>query len=151
VLVPGSASGYAVRDVAAVTDTATADHMTWDVTELGFRMGLSPRVPDVLAVHVRQFVTELLARHDMVLSDVDGWAVHPGGPRILDVVERELGLTPEAMATSRATLAEHGNCSSATVLLTCATLLRADPRPRHIVVLAFGPGLTLYGGLLSRS
>jgi predicted naringenin-chalcone synthase len=151
VLLPGSGPGYVVRDVAAITDTATADHMTWDVTELGFRMGLSPRVPDVLAVHVRPFVTEMLARHGMVVSDVDGWAVHPGGPRILDVVERELGLTPQAMATSRATLAAHGNCSSATVLLICAELLRADPQPRHVVALAFGPGLTLYGTLLERS
>ena len=151
VLVPRNGSGYAVRDVAAITDTATADHMTWDLTEFGFRMGLSPRVPDVLAMHVRPFVTDLLARHGMKLSDVDGWAVHPGGPRILDVVERELGLTPEAMAASRATLAAHGNCSSATVLLICEALFRANPRPRHVVALAFGPGLTLYGALLSDS
>src|SRR5215212_223350 len=34
-----------VRDVVAVTDPTTSDHMTWDVTDLGFRMGLSPRVP----------------------------------------------------------------------------------------------------------
>jgi predicted naringenin-chalcone synthase len=148
VLLPG-APGYAVRDVAARTDTTTADHMTWDVTDFGFKMGLSPKVPDVLAVHVRALVTDLVARQGLGLSDVDGWAVHPGGPRILDVVERELGLTPEAMRASRSVLAEHGNCSSPTVLVILDELRRAAPE--HIVAIAFGPGLTLYGALLSRS
>ncbi len=43
-----------------MTDVATADHMTWDVTDLGFRMGLSARVPDVLAEHVAPLVDDLL-------------------------------------------------------------------------------------------
>ncbi len=140
--------GYAVRGVAALTDTATADHMTWDITDLGFRMGLSPRVPDVLAQHVGGFVKDLLARHGLAVSDVDGWAVHPGGPKILDVVERELGLSPEALDTSREVLARHGNCSSPTVLLILDALSRLPEPPRHVLTLAFGPGLTLYATLL---
>src|SRR5205085_7012292 len=55
---PAGAPGYVLREVTAVTDTATAAHMTWDVTDLGFRMGLSPRVPEVLAEHVGALVTE---------------------------------------------------------------------------------------------
>jgi predicted naringenin-chalcone synthase len=78
---------------------------------------------------------------------VDGWAVHPGGPRILDVVERELGLPPEAMAASRRTLHEHGNCSSGTVLMVLDEL-RTTGTGGHLVLLAFGPGLTLYATLL---
>jgi predicted naringenin-chalcone synthase len=149
VVVRPSGDGYAVREVTAVTDTATADHMTWDVTDLGFRMGLSPRVPDVLAEHVEQVVSDLLARHGLTRSDVDGWAVHPGGPKILDVVRDRLGLAEEQMAPSRATLASHGNCSSPTVLLTLEALRRQPVPPRNVVVLAFGPGLTLYAALLS--
>jgi predicted naringenin-chalcone synthase len=151
VITPGPADGYAVREVAAVTDTSTADHMTWDVTDTGFRMGLSPKVPQVLAMHVRGLVDGLLARHGLLVSDVDGWAVHPGGPRILTVVERELSLPPEALALSRATLAEHGNCSSPTVLLILRRLRRAPRPPDWIVMLAFGPGLTLYATLLELS
>ncbi|MEV7227593.1 3-oxoacyl-[acyl-carrier-protein] synthase III C-terminal domain-containing protein [Polymorphospora sp. NPDC051019] len=148
VVLPSRAGGYAVREVAAVTDTSTADHMTWEVTDLGFRMGLSPRVPKVLSMHVRGLVDDLLGRHDLRLSDVDGWAVHPGGPRILGVVERELGLPAEAMAVSRAILAERGNCSSPTVLLILDRLRRSARPPRRVVMLAFGPGLTLYAALL---
>ncbi|MEU6022430.1 type III polyketide synthase [Micromonospora sp. NPDC047134] len=149
VLVPGG-RGYAVRAVTSVTDSSTADHMTWDVTDTGFRMGLSPKVPQVLSTHVRGLVDELLAGHGSTLSEVDGWAVHPGGPRILTVVERELALAPTALAASRQTLAENGNCSSPTVLLILDRLLRSAPSPRRVVMLAFGPGLTLYAALLER-
>lgn len=148
VLLPATSPGYAVREVAAVTDTAKADHMTWDMTDLGFRIGLSARVPDVLATHVEPLVTGLLARHGLAVSDVDGWAVHPGGPRILDVVQGGLGLSAAAMAPSRQTLAGHGNCSSPTVLMIIDMLSRVAPA--HVVALAFGPGLTLYAALLAR-
>ncbi|TDB90375.1 type III polyketide synthase [Micromonospora fluostatini] len=149
VVVPNG-RGYAVREVASVTDTSTADHMTWDVTDTGFRMGLSPQVPQVLSVHVRGLVEELLTRHGRKLSEVDGWAVHPGGPRILTVVERELALPADGLAASRATLAEHGNCSSPTVLLILDRLGRTARPPERVVLLAFGPGLTLYAALLDR-
>jgi alkylresorcinol/alkylpyrone synthase len=148
VVTPAPRAGYAFREIAAVTDTSTADHMTWEVTDTGFRMGLSPRVPQVLRAHVGGFVDALLARHGLLRSDVNGWAVHPGGPRILTVVEQELGLSPEDMAASRATLAEHGNCSSPTTLLILDRLRRRPRPPEWIVMLAFGPGLTLYAALL---
>ncbi|PGH41611.1 type III polyketide synthase [Micromonospora sp. WMMA1996] len=150
VVVPGG-RGYALREVTSVTDTSTADHMTWDVTDTGFRMGLSPKVPQVLSRYVRDLVDDLLARHGYDRSEVDGWAVHPGGPRILNVVERELDLPPTALAASRETLAEHGNCSSPTVLLILDRLCRAQRPPRRVVMLAFGPGLTLYAALLERA
>jgi alpha-pyrone synthase len=149
VLVPGAdRPGYAVTEVAAVTDTTTADHMTWDVTDLGFRMGLSPRVPQVLSVHVRKLVDDLLDRRGLTIGDVEGWAVHPGGPRILDVVQEQLGLADEDLAASRGVLSAYGNCSSPTVLLVLDALRRRESPPQRVVVLAFGPGLTLYAALL---
>ncbi|GAA0815216.1 hypothetical protein Sya03_15520 [Spirilliplanes yamanashiensis] len=148
VVVRPGGRGYAVREVAAVTDTSTADHMTWEMTDLGFRMGLSPRVPNVLALHVRGLVDGLLGRHGLTVADVDGWAVHPGGPRILSTVEEQLALPPDALDASKATLAAHGNCSSPTVLLVLDALRSRPEPPRSIVMLAFGPGLTLYATLL---
>ena len=149
VVTPG-ASGYAVKEVIAVTDTTTADHMTWEVTDLGFRMGLSPQVPSVLALHVRRLVDDLLDRHGLTIADVDGWAVHPGGPKILDVVGEQLGLADDALSASRGVLSEYGNCSSPTVLLALDALRKRDDPPQRVVMLAFGPGLTLYGTLLER-
>lgn len=135
---------------SAVTDTSTADHMTWTVTDHGFRMTLSRHVPDVLGKHVRDAVEGLLAGHGLTVPEVRGWAVHPGGPRILDTVQHELGLPPSALQPSQNVLRDNGNCSSATVLMVLDELLRsAALRPGDpVVAMAFGPGLTLYVTLL---
>jgi len=148
VLVPGA--GRTLADVQARTDSDSIGHMSWHVTDLGFRMGLSPEVPDVLARHVGPAVDDLLARHGLVRGDVAGWAVHPGGPRILRVVEQALELGPTALQASYDVLAEAGNCSSPTVLLVLEKVLAATP-DGPVVALAFGPGLTLYAGLLHAS
>ena len=149
VVVPGERhQGYAVREIAARTDTTTADHMTWEVTDTGFRMGLSPQVPQVLSVHLRGLVDDLLARHGLVIGDVDGWAVHPGGSSRRSSTTSRIFGPPEALSASRGVLAAYGNCSSPTVLLVLDALRRRPHPPRRVVMLAFGPGLTLYVGLL---
>jgi predicted naringenin-chalcone synthase len=151
-------AGWAVVDVASVTDVATADYMTWNVTDLGFRMGLSQHVPDVLDQYVAGLVDDLLGAHGLGRAEVAGWAVHPGGPRILTVVQERLGLTDAQLAPSWAVLAEHGNCSSPTVLVILERITAALPSTtgpstagRYVVALAFGPGLTLYAALLRRT
>jgi predicted naringenin-chalcone synthase len=148
-VVPGG-GGFEVVDVAARTDASSSALMTWDVTDLGFRMGLSPHVPAVLEQHVEDVVDDLLVRHGYTRDDVGGWAVHPGGPRILETVADRLGLAREQLEPSRTVLREHGNCSSATVLLVLDELQRTAPPPpgAPVVLMAFGPGLTLYAALL---
>jgi predicted naringenin-chalcone synthase len=150
VLQPSDAGpGLRFLDMVAVADHSTADHMTWDITDLGFRMGLSPQVPSVLARHVGAVVRDrLLAPHGLTPADVTGWAVHPGGRRILEVVEEQLHLPAAAMAPSYAILDGNGNCSSATVLMVLEQL---PPEPGPVVAMAFGPGLTLYAALLQRT
>jgi predicted naringenin-chalcone synthase len=145
----GQDGGLALVDVAACTVADAASLMTWSVTDHGFRMTLDRHVPDVLAAHVGPAVDDLLARNQLGRGDVAAWAVHPGGPRILDVVAGRLGLADDDLAASRHVLAEHGNCSSATLLLVLAELRRrALPSGAPVVAMAFGPGLTLYACLL---
>lgn len=152
VLEPGPGSGLEVVDVVARTDVATADHMTWDVTDLGFKMGLSPAVPSVLARHARPVVEELLGRHGMAVADVAGWAVHPGGRKIVEVVGEVLELDEAHLAPSYDVLRDVGNCSSATVLLVLERLAATVDVAvgESVVAMAFGPGLTLYAALLRR-
>jgi predicted naringenin-chalcone synthase len=149
VVVTPDGPGPRVLEISSLTDTAAADHMTWQVTDFGFRMGLSPLVPEVLSRHVRALVDPMLGRAGLAVGDLGGWSVHPGGPRILDVVADRLDLPEPAMAASRAGLAEHGNCSSPTVLLILDRLLQVGPLFGGGMLMAFGPGLTLYAALLS--
>lgn len=144
-VVRGDGPGFELLDVVAQTDTEHREAMRWDVTDFGFRIGLSGRVPRVLGRHVAPLVNDLLGRHGLELPDVAHWAIHPGGPRIIDTVAERLELPPTAVEPSRRVLAEHGNCSSPTVLMVMDQL---SPAPGdHVVAMAFGPGLVLYGAL----
>lgn len=149
VLVPDR-PGLHFVDVVARTDAERAELMTWDVTDLGFRMGLSPRVPEILEEHARPVAEEVLGRHGLAIEDVAVWAVHPGGPRILDAVGQSLGLESRLLEHSRSVLRDCGNCSSATMFLILDRILAADHLASgdHVVLMAFGPGLTVYAVLL---
>jgi len=125
---------------------ASEDLMTWSIGDHGFEMGLSPRVPEAIAEHVKPWLAGWLAAQGLALSDVRSWAIHPGGPRILDVVEGSLGLPPDATADSRTVLEEYGNMSSPTVLFILDRLRRRDA-PRPCVALGFGPGLAAEAAL----
>ncbi|MDX1494526.1 MAG: type III polyketide synthase, partial [Longimicrobiales bacterium] len=92
------------------------DAMTWRIGDHGFRMTLSPRIPDLIESSLRGWMEGWLAEHGLTLSDVGAWAIHPGGPRILSSCRRALELAPDATAVSDEVLSEHGNMSSATVL-----------------------------------
>jgi alkylresorcinol/alkylpyrone synthase len=150
VVVTPTAAGLELVDVAVATDRAHVDDMRWTITDTGFRMGLSSRVPRVLSRHVGPLVDRLLGNHGLGRTDVAAWAIHPGGPRILDVCADRLGLEEDDLDASRAVLRDFGNCSSATVLLVLEEICRRGELGTgdHVVALAFGPGLTLYGALL---
>jgi predicted naringenin-chalcone synthase len=97
-------------------------------------------------------VGSLLARHGLSPAEVAGWAIHPGGPRILEAVAAPLGLDEDDLEHSRSVLRDFGNCSSPTVLLVLQRLLEHQPLRGgdHVVCVAFGPGLTLYAALLTK-
>jgi predicted naringenin-chalcone synthase len=124
----------------------SADAMTWTVGDHGFAMTLSRRVPGLIAAHLRPWLTAWLARQGVPFAEVGSWAVHPGGPKILDAVEEALALPRSATAASREVFAEHGNMSSPTVLFILDRL-RARRAARPCVALGFGPGLAVEAAL----
>ncbi len=150
VVEPNRPGGLEVLDSIVVSDVENNHLMTWNVTDLGFRMGLSQQIPDAMEPQVRPLIDKLLASHSASADGVAGWALHPGGPRIIDAVERVLKLDSDALSESRGVLAERGNCSSSTVLLVLDQVrsTRVLNGGDHVVMLAFGPGLTLAATLL---
>ena len=140
--------GLVVHDLLARSDTSVAGYLGWEVGDHGFEMALSSRVPLVLAAQVEPLVDKLLLRNGTRREQVAGWAIHPGGPRIVETIGERLGLAPADLAASRQVLAEHGNCSSPTVLVVLEELARVHAPGDLLVALTFGPGLTLYGALL---
>jgi alpha-pyrone synthase len=124
----------------------SADAMSWIVGDHGFDMALSRRVPELIGRHLRPWLQSWLERQGVPLAEVASWAIHPGGPRILETVEEGLELPQSAADVSRAVLAECGNMSSATVLFVLDRL-RAQGARLPCVALAFGPGLVAEAAL----
>jgi predicted naringenin-chalcone synthase len=139
-----------IHDIVAVSDHSVREYMTWDITDHGFVMRLSPRVPEVIRRNVGGLVGKLLAKNGLDRADVGGWAVHPGGVRILQHVVNELKITDEEIAPSYEVLREYGNCSSASILIVLWHMLqtRRVPPGKPVVALGFGPGMTLFAALL---
>jgi predicted naringenin-chalcone synthase len=125
--------------------------MAWTIGDTGFEMVLSQYIPAIIESNIRAIVEPLLARRHMDISDVDHWAVHPGGRAVLDKIESSLGLD-HRLEDSRAVLRQYGNMSSATILFVLKRILaRPSARDRESVVsMAFGPGLTAELGFLTR-
>ncbi|WP_168566909.1 type III polyketide synthase [Crateriforma spongiae] len=123
------------------------DAMTWKVGDHGFEMTLSATVPSLIEAGLVDFLTPWLAKRGHTIESIQGWAVHPGGTRILSAVESSLGLQPEQLATSRSVLSEHGNMSSATMPAVLRQFADRD-LPRPWLMLGFGPGLEIEVALL---
>ena len=123
------------------------DAMSWRLGDHGFKMSLSARVPDLICAHLRPWMESWLAQHGLTLPDIESWAVHPGGPRILKAAGKALGLERDAMGVSRDILSQCGNMSSPTILFILERLRREDA-PRPCVALGFGPGLVAEAMLL---
>lgn len=125
--------------------------MAWHVNDFGFEMTLSSYVPRLVKQGIRKLTEGLLRQLPVRLPDVRHFAIHPGGRRILEAIEQELGLTPADNRHAYKVLHEVGNLSSATVLFVLRELQRQlqpadDGAP--VLSFAFGPGLTLEAMLL---
>ena len=140
-------SDYRIIATGSTLIDDSEDAMSWRITNHGFEMTLSPRVPDLICQHLRPWLEDWLAQQALDLASVGSWAVHPGGPRILSAFGEATGLDQNALEISHQVLADHGNMSSPTILFILDHLRRANAR-RPCVALAFGPGLTIEAALL---
>ena len=131
---------------ASVLLDDSADEMTWRIGDHGFQMTLSPRVPGLIQASLRPWLDAWLASQGLSVEGVASWAVHPGGPRILESCAQVTGRTRADFAESHEVLAEFGNMSSPTILFILDRLRRRDA-PRPCLAIGFGPGLSAEAAL----
>ncbi len=125
--------------------------MAWNVGDFGFEMKLSAYVPEAIRKGIKQLTTKLLSNIDLSVSEISFFASHPGGRKILEVIEDELSLTKGKTKPSYKILRDFGNMSSPTVLFVLKEILddlEKGDQAKKILSFAFGPGLTLESMLL---
>jgi len=120
----------------------TESLLGWDVGGSGFRIVLSASLSDVVERNLGEDVAGLLSAHGLALDDVATWVAHTGGPRVLEAVERTLGLDRAALRLSWRSLDRVGNLSSSAVLHVLADTIAEGPAVAGPGVLfAMGPGI----------
>lgn len=125
--------------------------MAWSIGNNGFEMRLSSYIPDIIREGIKKLTTALLQQIGRRQEDVSYFAIHPGGKRILEVIEEELKISKEQNKFAYDVLKKYGNMSSPTVLFVLNEIyneLTLSDRDKEIVSFAFGPGLTMESMLL---
>ncbi len=125
--------------------------MAWHIGDFGFEMTLSAYIPELIKKGIKQLSTSLLSRLKLDLEAIKWFAIHPGGRKILEAIEQELGLTKTDNRFAYGVLREFGNMSSVTVLFVLQKLIAAlqpENEDERVLSFAFGPGLTMESMLL---
>jgi predicted naringenin-chalcone synthase len=122
-----------------------AGAMAWTVGDHGFEMVLSAYVPKIIGSNIYDLVSGVLANENSSVSEIDLWALHPGGKAIIQSVQQALNLEDKQLEASVETLRNYGNMSSATILFVLKELLetRSGKKSQQVCAIAFGPGLTV--------
>jgi predicted naringenin-chalcone synthase len=115
-------------------------------------MTLSKEVPQLIARYVKPFVDKMLIKSGLNPETQMIYAIHPGGPKIIDEMKVCLNLEQEMVKHSCEVLKNHGNMSSATLPHVWEKILQDDTISdgTPIVSLAFGPGLTIAGSVFQK-
>lgn len=136
--------GITIVDSHSELFPGTQHIMGFELRDGGFHIKLDRELVSLLDREIASLVTRFLAPHRMTVRDLRFFALHPGGRRLLEVIESRLGLPREALHASWEVLREYGNMSSATVLFVLERLLRHRsfaPGDRGLLA-AFGPGFS---------
>jgi alkylresorcinol/alkylpyrone synthase len=116
--------------------------MGWDIGGSGFRIVLAASVADVIEAHLADDVRGFLEGFELKVADVSRWVAHPGGPKVLEAMQRALDLPDGALDVTWRSLAAVGNLSSASVLHVLAGTMAGPPPERGTpgMLMAMGPG-----------
>lgn len=148
---PGAKTCYAIENFHSDILKTEEQHMAWGIGDLGFEMKLSSYVPQILNHGIRQLLGALIKKANIDLHQVNHFAIHPGGKKILEAVAAELKLSNGALSESYQVLRDYGNMSSPTVVFVLHEMRKkfsAQNENEFVATMAFGPGLTIESTLL---
>lgn len=125
------------------------DKMAWKIADQGFDIVLSHYVPDLIEKGIHKFIQNFIAQNK--IKNLDFYAIHPGGVKILKACEQALNIDPQKNKYAYEVLQNYGNMSSVTILFVLKILwqnLKTKDHNKTILACAFGPGLTIQASLL---
>lgn len=118
--------------------------MAWNLSSKGFLMRLSSYIPQLIEADIEELISQALAAGDYAKNDITYWCIHPGGKRILDLIQKKMELSETDLQYARKVLYDYGNMSSPTVLFVLKEIMESLHESKALILgMAFGPGLTM--------
>ncbi|MGH6829101.1 MAG: type III polyketide synthase [Rhizomicrobium sp.] len=118
------------------------DVMGWDMAQDGLKARFAQSIPALVASDFRPLLDRFLDRNAIKFSEIDAFACHPGGAKVLSALEEALELPPGGLKESRSVLRDFGNMSAVTVLFV-AERMEVRSRPQRTLLTALGPGFSV--------
>lgn len=147
--------GFKILGVKEKIIPDTSSNMGWIPSSHGMMMTLTRDVPLKIQENILSFVMEMISDFNLDLAHIikkGVFAIHPGGPRIIEVVKNKLEIRDDQIKESKKVLFERGNMSSATLPHIWHEIEQSDyPKGTYVLSLAFGPGLTVFGSVFEVS
>jgi alkylresorcinol/alkylpyrone synthase len=141
----GQADG-GVRVIASRSEVYpdSGDMLGWRLGEDSFRIVLTAELAGVVEQRLAGSVSSFLAEHGLTVEEITTWVCHPGGPKVIDAIQRSLKLPDSAVEPSWRSLAEVGNLSSVSVLhILEQAMATCPPAPGSIgLMIGLGPGVS---------
>jgi alkylresorcinol/alkylpyrone synthase len=119
----------------------TLDIMGWNIDQQGFGVIFDRAIPPFAQAHIAPAIAGILDRAGLSLTDIDRFACHPGGTKVISAMERALSLGQGALDHERTVLADHGNMSAPTALFVLERVIQSG-LPSRTLLTAMGPGFT---------
>jgi alkylresorcinol/alkylpyrone synthase len=137
-----SEPGPRVRDSRSHLYPDSQRIMGWDVGGTGLKIVLDARVPAIVQQYLGKDIRAFLAASSLEVGDIAAWVSHPGGPKVIEAIEVELGLPGDPLELTWRSLDQIGNLSSSSVLHVLRdTLDKRSLRPGSPgMLMAMGPG-----------
>jgi len=123
--------------------------MGFELTNKGLKMILDIDVPDTIEEHFPDILHPFLKRNESTIQDIEHLIFHPGGKKIITLVEGLFSELGKNINDTKEVLRLYGNMSSATVLYVLDRIMDNQPQTGEKgVMLSFGPGFTAQRVLL---
>lgn len=117
--------------------------MGFKLTNTGLQMVLDVAVPENIAKHFPDIIHPFLAKNGLDINNINHLIFHPGGKKIIQIVEELFGQLGKNIDETKEVLRLYGNMSSATVLYVLERIMDKKPMPGEKgLMLSFGPGFS---------
>lgn len=141
--------GFSIEHFYHAIASEGKSDMAWRIEDTGFHMRLSSYVPKILRTNLTNVFEQLFTSLNTQQDNIDYFAIHPGGKKIVQAVESALNIQKSQIRATYDTLKHYGNMSSVSVLFVLKNIFNhLSTENQNILAMAFGPGLTIESALL---